>query len=191
MRKFIVQQWVTVDNIVAEEDGGLSFVTAQAQSDEDLKARVMEFIDTVDTMILGANTYTMSKDYWPTAKDQGAYGEKLNRLTKFVASTELNEAPWGDFPVATITHDPVATIQKLKQQSGKDIWLWGSLTLMQSMFEANIVDEVRLLVCPTTRGKGIHMFNDRQDMNLIEAKSFKNGVVLLRYDLKKNPKGSR
>ena len=74
MRKFIVQQWVTVDNIAAEEDGGMSFVAAQpfaVSTDEDFKVSAMEFIDTVDTMILGANTYAMSKDYWPTAKDQG------------------------------------------------------------------------------------------------------------------------
>jgi hypothetical protein len=101
-----------------------------------------------------SNTYAMSKDFWPTAKDQGAIGEKLNRLTKFVASTKLRDAPWGTFPAATITHDPVATIRELKQQSGKDIWLWGSLTLMQSMFDADVVDEVQLRVCATTRGKG-------------------------------------
>ena len=122
MRKFIVQQWVTVDNIAAEEDGGMSFVAAQpfaVSTDEDFKASAMDFIDTVDTMILGANTYAMSKDYWPTAKDQGAYGEKLNRLTKFVASTKLRDAPWGTFPAATITHDPVATMRELKQQGAR------------------------------------------------------------------------
>lgn len=188
MRKLIVQQWVTVDNIAAEADGGMSFVTAQpfaVSTDEDLKASVMEFIDTIDTMILGANTYAMFSDYWPTAKDQGRFGEKLNQLTKFVASTKLLDAPWGNFPAATITHDPVATIRELKPQSGKDICLWGSLTLMQSMFDADVVDEVQLRVCPTTRGKGTYMFRDRRDMQLIEARSFENGVVLLRYDVMK------
>ena len=188
MRKLIVQQWVTVDNIAAEEDGGMSFVTVQpfaVSTDEDIKASVMEFIDTVDTMILGANTYAMFRDYWPTAKDQGAFGKRLNRLTKFVASTKLRDAPWGSFPAATITRDPVAAVRDLKQQSGKDIVLWGSLTLMQSMFDADVVDEVQLRVCPTTRGKGTYIFKDRRDMDLIEAKSFENGVVLLRYDVKK------
>src|SRR5688572_14056160 len=81
MRKLIVQQWVTVDNIAAEEDGGLSFVTVAPFTEDEksaYKTNVMEFIDSVDTMILGANTYAMSKDYWPHAKDQGEYGEKLN-----------------------------------------------------------------------------------------------------------------
>ena len=66
MRKLIVQQWVTVDNIVTEKDGGLSFVSAEPFSEKinpAFKASVMGFIDSVDTMILGANTYAQSKDY--------------------------------------------------------------------------------------------------------------------------------
>jgi dihydrofolate reductase len=154
MRKLIVQQWVTVDNIAAEEDGGLSFVSGEPfseKTDPAFKASVMGFIDSVDTMILGANTYAQSKDYWPYADEQGEYGEKLNNLTKFVVSSKLEDAPWGDFPAATVTRDPVATIRELKEQSGKDIWLWGSLTLMHSLLAAGVVDEVRMLVCPASR----------------------------------------
>ena len=190
MRKLIVQQWATVDNIVAEEDGGMSFVTAQPMektTDEGIKASVMEFIDSVDTMIIGANTYAMFKDYWPQAKDQGEFGKKLNNLTKFVASTNLKEAPWGGFSPATITSDPVGTVQKLKQQHGKDIVLWGSLTLMKAMFKADVVDEVQMRICPTSRGKGTRLFADQRELRLIEAKSFENGVVLLRYGAQQKP----
>ena len=188
MRKLIVQQWVTVDNIAAEEDGGLSFVSGEPFSETDnsaFKASVMGFIDSVDTMILGANTYAQSKDYWPYADEQGEYGEKLNNLTKVVVSSKLDDAPWGDFPAATVTRDPVATIRELKEQSGKDIWLWGSLTLMHSLLDAGVVDEVRMLVCPASRGKGRRVFEDRQDLKLVEATSFENDVVLLRYEIKK------
>jgi dihydrofolate reductase len=188
MRKLIVQQWVTVDNVAAEEGGGMSFVDVQpfaVSNDEDFKANALAFIDTVDTMILGANTYAMSKDYWPTADDQGVYGEKLNRLTKFVASTTLRDAPWGTFPAATITADPVATVQELKRHGGSGIWLWGSLTLMRSMFDADLVDEVHLRVCPTTRGRGSYVFHDRRDMRIIEATTFDNGVVSLRYAIER------
>jgi hypothetical protein len=66
----------------------------------------MGFIDSVDTMILGANTYAQSTGYWPYAEEQGEYGEKLNNLTKFVASSKLDDAPWGDFSAATVTRDP-------------------------------------------------------------------------------------
>ncbi|MQM26980.1 dihydrofolate reductase family protein [Glycomyces albidus] len=186
MRKLIVQQWVTVDNIAAEEDGGLSFVSGEPfsdASDPGFKDDLMGFIDSVDTMILGANTYAQSKDYWPTAAEQGEYGLKLNNLAKFVASTKLDDAPWGDFPAATVTRDPAATVRTLKEQAGKDIWLWGSLTLMRSLMDAGEVDEVRMLVCPATRGKGTRVFEDRRDLEPLEATAFGNGVVLLRYAL--------
>ena len=136
-------------------------------------------------MILGANTYAQPKGYWPYADDQGEYGEKLNTLTKFVASSKLDDAPWGDFPAAAVTRDPAATIRELKEQSGKDIWLWGSLKLMKSLMGAGVVDEVRMLVCPVSRGKGTRIFEDRQDLLLLEATSFENGVAILRYEIKK------
>lgn len=187
-RKLIVQQWVTVDNIAAEEDGGLSFVSGEPFSENDtspFKASMMGFIDSVDTMFLGANTYAQSKDYWPYAKEQGEHGEKLNNLTKFVASSTLDDAPWGDFPAATVTRDPAATIRELKEQDGKDLWLWGSLTLMRSLLDADLVDEVRMLVCPASRGTGIRVFEDRHDLKPLEATLFDKGVVLLRYEVEK------
>jgi len=187
-RKLIVQQWVTVDNIAAEEDGGLSFVSGEPFSDTDtspFKTNLMGFIDSVDTMILGANTYAQSVGYWPTADDQGEYGEKLNNLTKLVASSKLDEAPWGDFPAATVTRDPAATIRELKEQSGKDIWLWGSLILMHSLMDAGLVDEIRMLVCPVSRGRGTRVFERRQHLRVLEATVFDNGITLLRYEIKK------
>src|SRR4051794_30857612 len=103
MRKLIVQQWVTADGIAAEEDGGLSFVSGEPFDDNaptPFQESLMGFMDSIDTMILGANTYTMSKDYWPHAEDQGEWGRKLNNLDKYIASSTLEDAPWGDFPAA-------------------------------------------------------------------------------------------
>lgn len=185
MRKLIVQQWVTVDNIVAEEDGGLSFVSGEpfddTVTDNPFQNNMMGFIDSVDTMILGANTYAMSKDYWPHAEDQGEYGRKLNNLSKFVASSKLEDAPWGDFSAATVTSDPVATIRELKERDGKDLWLWGSLTLMRSLLAAGVVDEVRMLVCPVSRGKGTRLFAEAHDLRLVEVTGFDNGLAIQRY----------
>lgn len=184
MRKLIAQQWVTLDNIVAEEDGGLSFVPGEPFDDtmtSPFRDSMMGFIDSVDTMILGANTYNQAKGYWPFAEEQGQYGRKLNSLTKYIASTTLDEAPWGDFPAAVVTKDPAGTIRALKQQTGKDIWLWGSLTLMQSLFDDCLIDEVRMLVCPTTRGAGRRFFEDRRDLSLLEATGFDTGIVMVRY----------
>ncbi|WP_340686015.1 hypothetical protein LCL61_06525 [Amycolatopsis coloradensis] len=70
-------------------------------------------------MILGANTYAMSKDYWPHAQEQGEYGEKLDNLTKFVASSKLDDAPWGGFPAATVTRDPAATVASSRNSAAR------------------------------------------------------------------------
>jgi dihydrofolate reductase len=188
MRKLIVQQWVTVDNIAAEEDGGLGFVSGEPFDDAvetPFKTDLMGFIDSLDTLILGANTYAQTKDYWPYADEQGEYGRKLNGLTKFVASSTLEDAPWGGFPTATVTRDAVATVRNLKEQGGKDIWSWGSLTLVQSLLAAGMVDEVRLLVCPTARGAGRRVFEGRQDLELVGTTGFENGVALLHYAITK------
>ena len=179
---------MTVDNIAAEEDGGLSFVSGEPFDDtatSPFQASLMGFIDSVDTMILGATTYNQSKGYWPDADEQGEYGNKLNNLTKFVASSTLDDAPWGAYSAATVTRDPAATIRELKEQSGKDLWLWGSLKLMHSLMQSGVVDEVRMLVCPASRGTGTRIFEDRHDLKLLEATPFDNGVVLLRYTIEK------
>ena len=84
-----------------------------------------------------------------------------------------------------MTRDPAATIRELKEQSGKDIWLWGSLKLMHFLLDAGVVDEVRMLVCPASRGKGTRVFEDRQDLKLVEASGFGNGLVILLYGIKK------
>lgn len=186
MRRLIAQQWVTVDNIAAEEDGGLGFVAAEPFSDTEstpYQDNMMAFIGSVDTLILGANTYAQSKDYWPFAEDQGEWGRQLNSHTKYVASSTLTDAPWGDFPAATVTSDPAATIRELKEQDGKDVWLWGSLQLMHSLMGDGLVDEVRLLVCPASRGKGTRVFEDSRDLKLIEATGFDSGVVIMRYEV--------
>ena len=56
---------------------------------------------------------------------------------------------------------------------------------MHSLLDAGLVDEVRMLVCPASRGKGTRIFEDSQDLTPVEATSFVNGVVLLRYEITK------
>ena len=61
----------------------------------------------------------------------------------------------------------------------------GELETHALLLAVGVVDEVRMLVCPASRGKGTRVFEDRQDLKLLEATSFDNGVALLRYELKK------
>ena len=56
---------------------------------------------------------------------------------------------------------------------------------VHSLLDAGVVDEVRMLVCPASRGKGTRVFEDWQDLKLVEGTGFENGVVLMRYEIKK------
>jgi riboflavin biosynthesis pyrimidine reductase len=56
---------------------------------------------------------------------------------------------------------------------------------MHSLLDAGVVDEVRMLVCPASRGKGTRVFEDSRDLKLVEATAFENGLALLRYEIKR------
>jgi hypothetical protein len=64
-------------------------------------------------------------------------------------------------------------------------WLWGSLTFMHSLLEAGAVDEIRMLVCRASRGRGTGIFDDRHDLRLIAADSYDNGLAILRCAIQK------
>src|SRR5690625_2376143 len=119
-------------------DYGVGWTEVQ---DRSFKAEALRFMDEVDTMLLGATTYKMFAAGWPNASNQGEFGNRLNGLHKYVASRTLTEAHWGDWPAATITANPAATVRELKQAEGKDIVLWGSLTLMRDLAGENLIDE--------------------------------------------------
>lgn len=185
MRKLIVQQYMTLNGYGAEEDGGMSFVASEpfGKSDDKVRNDALGFIEGIDTMIIGRNTYEMFKDYWPNTTEEGEFADKLNMLKKYVGSTTLSKAPWGTYEPAEITEDAVRTVQELKQQDGKDIVLWGSFSLMNAMFEASMVDEVQLRVCPATRGTGTRIFDRTHELKLKKCESFENGIVMLCYDV--------
>lgn len=188
MRRVILQDFVTIDGYAADPNGEMDFIQDYAaRNDISFQADAERFLDTLDTMILGANTYRLFVGYWPEATEEGVFAEKLNSLSKVVASSTLERAPWGEWEGAEITSDPAGKIAELKQQQGKDIVVWGSLTLAQSLMKEGLIDEYQLRVCPVVLGEGRQLFaNDiaAPDMDLLEAKSYDTGMVLLRYQPK-------
>jgi dihydrofolate reductase len=82
-----------------------------------------------------------------------------------------------------VSGDAVEAVAELKRQEGKDIILWGSITLFHTLLTAGLVDEVQLRVCPLLRGTGMRVFpaGDPVGLELIEARPWAAGGVLLRY----------
>ena len=147
----------------------------------------MRFIDTIDTIVLGRATYELFAGYWPTATgDDKPFADKLNAIPKLVFSKTLARAPWGSWEEAAISRDdPRDEIPRLKAQEGKDLVVWGSLTLVQSLAEASLVDEYQLWLLPVVLGGGRPLFAEGVEsvsMTLLEAKTSINGATLLRYE---------
>jgi dihydrofolate reductase len=186
MRRLIVQEFVTLDGLAAGPNGETDFIPASVEGDRSFADSQMRFIDSVDAMVLGRVNYELFAGYWPTATgDDQPFADKLNALDKIVFSKTLDRAPWGSFEEATVTrHDPREEIPRLKAREGKDIVVWGSLTLVQSLAEAALVDEYQLWVLPLVLGGGRSLFGKGVGsitMELLEAKPTDKGATLLRY----------
>jgi dihydrofolate reductase len=190
MRRLILQQFTTIDGLAADEQGDTSFVSEYSrQPDESFVRDAMEFLDTVDTMILGRKTYELFAGYWPDASgDDAEFGRKLNSLRKYVVSSTLKEAPWGRWePAEIIAGDSEARISALRKEEGKDMVIWGSITLATALLSSGLIDEIQLRMIPTVLGSGRQLFEgdlDSQNLELLGANPYDRGLVLLRYQPK-------
>lgn len=182
MRKLIVQELITVDGYVAGPGGELDFfetVSDYSHVDRDN----LRLLEDVDTILLGAATYRMFVQYWPTADETVA--NVVNTLPKLVFSSTLERAPWGDWPAAQVVHgDAVENVTALKRRPGKDIMVWGSLSLAGALTRAGLLDELQLRVIPVAIGDGRNLFPDdlgRLDLDLVEAKPYPSGITSMHY----------
>ena len=155
-----------MDGYAADANGSVSFIestTLNKYSDLDQLA----FLNSIDTILLGANTYQLFVDFWPTATNEDeVIADKLNSIPKIILSKTMTAAPWGTWPAATIINsDAVQAVKNLKTQSGKDIVLWGSISLAQTFMKANLIDEYHLRICPVVLGAGRPLFENTGSLN--------------------------
>ena len=186
MRKLILEEWVSLDGHVTDKDGQLDFFTSltpEQNKYSDLDQ--LKFLETVDTILLGRKTYELFVDFWPTATtDKEAIADKLNETKKIVFSNTLTQAPWGKWPEAEIINGEATTaIKKLKSLAGKDMVMWGSISLAQSMMEENLVDEYHIQLCPVITGGGRNLFTqiNFKKLKLTEIRQYDTGTVFLNY----------
>jgi dihydrofolate reductase len=186
MRKVILEEWISLDGYAVDSEGSLDFFPESEQdrySDRDQLA----FLDSVDTILLGRKTYELFVDYWPTAStDEEVIADRLNELPKLVFSNTLGEAPWGTWsPAQVVRGDAVAEIGRLKEQEGKHMVLWGSLSLAQDLMAADLIDEYHLQLCPTLVGGGRPLFAAREDYRNFErvnVRTYDTGALFLHYE---------
>lgn len=186
MRKVILQEFVTIDGLAAGPNAGVDFIPESTTGDQSLERRQQGFLNTIDTIVLGRVTYQMFADYWPQAtNDTDPIADQLNATPKFVLSRTLDRAPWGQWPEAKVVKaDAAEAIAQLKRQPGKDVVIWGSISLAQSLMRQDIIDQYQLIVLPVVLGSGTPLFRDqpaKRGLKLLETKTFDRGSVLLSY----------
>jgi dihydrofolate reductase len=188
MRRIIVSMNVTVDGFMADADGGLDWQFNNWNSD---MARLLgEQLSNTDTILLGRNTYQAMANYWPTvvggfglSRDDIAYATLMNDYPKIVCSTTIKKARWNNSKL--INGNILGAVTKLKQQAGKDIMIYGSRTLVQYLAQKKLVDELQLWVYPVVLSRGLSLFKQNLNMNLLSSHQFSSGVVLLTYEFQK------
>lgn len=187
MRKLILQEFVSLDGYAADKDGTTAFFESlTGEVAKDMDQVLLKFIEDIDIILLGANTYKMFVDFWPDAtNDQEIVADALNKTPKIVFSKSIDKAPWGKWEEAKVVKtDASEEIKKLKQMPGNDMVLWGSISLAQSLLKDNLIDEVQLRVCPVILGEGKSLFPkdiDSTDLKLTETEVYNTGVTLLSY----------
>ena len=187
MRKLIFQEWLSMDGYAADANDTVTFIESTTLNKySDLEQ--LEWLDTIGTIILGANTYRLFVEFWPTAtNDDEIIADKLNSIPKIVFSKSLKKAPWGKYPDAEIIRtDVVEAVKELKQKDGKDIVLWGSISLSQPLMKANLIDEYHLRIVPVALGSGRPLFEStgKLDFELYHSKQYESGLMLLQYHQK-------
>lgn len=186
MGQLVVQEFVTADGFAANTNNEFDAYEMLQGGTAEFDRSQLAWLDTVDAMVLGAATYRMFVEFWPTPASAGeVIAPALNGLRRFVFSRSLRNAPWGDLPAATIeSGDAVEAIRRIKREVDGAIVLWGSLTLSEAFFAAGEVDAVRLVVMPIAIGAGRGVFPALQDPTLLSlrsAKTYDAGLVELDY----------
>jgi dihydrofolate reductase len=175
--RLVATEYVTLDGVM-EEPGEWSFPFF---SEDAAKFKYDELFAS-DALLLGRVTYEAFAAAWPTMTGTGDFGERMNSLPKYVASTTLKETEWN---AKLLEGDVVAAVTGLKQQPGRDLLLSGSASVFQLLMDRNLIDEYRLMVHPIVLGKGKRLFKDgmaKTILKLSDTRALASGVVVLYYE---------
>jgi dihydrofolate reductase len=174
MGKLVVTEFVSLDGVFEDPGGAEGYEhggwTFEYDRGEDGNTFKLDELLEAEVQLLGRVTYQGFADAWPSR--EGPFADKLNSDPKYVVSTTLTDPPWQNTTVISV--DVTDTIAKLKDETGGAILVAGSGTLVRTLLEADLVDELRLMVFPTILGRGKRLFPDgidRLKLALVESKT--------------------
>lgn len=181
MGKLVVTEFVSIDGVFEDpggaegyEHGGWTFEYDRGDDGNKFK---LDELTQAGAQLLGRVTYEGFAAAWPSR--EGEFADKLNSDPKYVVSTTLKDPTWQNTTV--ISRNVPEEIAKVKAAAGGNVLVAGSGTLVATLLDHDLVDELRLMVFPTVLGRGKRLFPegiDRRKFRLIEAKTVGTDGVL-------------
>ncbi len=159
--------------------------------DDAFLAQIQAWAQDADAYLFGRRTYQEFAAAWPQMDDPNdAVARSLNGCPKYVASQTLTQADaaWG--PATVLSGDVPAQVAALKEQPGREIQIHGSTRLGQSMLDARLIDELRLVIAPVVLGAGRRFFRDGATptgLALTSSQTTPSGLTLQTYAVTGQP----
>jgi len=186
MRKVSVFNQISLDGYFTDAKGDMSWAH-EGSDDPEWKEYVAGNASTGEgTLLFGRITYQLMAGYWPTpmaAQHDPAVAEGMNRLKKVVFSRTLDSVSWSN--TTLIKSDPAAAVRKMREESGADMVIMGSGSIISLLAQEGLIDAYTFVISPLALGQGRTMFEgvtDRQNMKHVNTRSFKNGKIVLNYE---------
>jgi len=159
MRKIIACEFMTLDGVIQNEEndrdgfkyGGWFFPYA----DEVTGAVVQERLAKPMDLLLGRKTFDGWETYWPTHSN---FWPNVMTATKYVASNTRDSSDWQ--PNVFLSGNIAERVRELKRSDGPDLHVFGSANMLQTLFKADLVDALELMIIPVTLGAGKRLFQD-------------------------------
>jgi dihydrofolate reductase len=182
MRKLTVFNNVSLDGYFVDQHGDMSWAH---NDDAEWQAFTAENAGGGGQLVFGRVTYELMASFWPTPAALAqlpAVAERMNALPKLVCSRTLETPDWNNTTV--VKGDLAAEFTRLKGESGPDMVIMGSGSIVAQLAQAGLIDEYQLIVHPLVLGAGRTLFagvSGRPALRRTGVRSFANGNVLLCY----------
>jgi dihydrofolate reductase len=188
MGKIVITTNASLDGVVQDPDGQEGFerggwftrsgaAWTRHETDETLHA---------EALLLGRRSDEWFATRW--AQRTGEWADRLNSMPKYVVSSTVGQAQWGNATV--LKGDVVSEVLKLKQEISGEILVYASYQLGRTLIERDLADELRLVVFPVVVGAGERLFGetgDQKPMRLVDAQPIGKGLAFLSYRLRHDP----
>src|SRR5580693_4378197 len=182
MRKVVVFNMVSLDGYFVDGRGDMSWAH---KNDEEWNTFVSGNASGNGVLLFGRVTYDMMASYWPSPmalKNSPAVAKGMNEMPKIVFSRTLDKVTWNNTKL--LKGDLAPEVRKLKRESGPDMVILGSGSIVSQLAEENLIDEYQLATSPIVLGKGRTLFESvtkKLNLKLTQSRTFGNGTVFACY----------